>query len=216
MLSSMNEKNIRLAAWSLTSLVSILAIVAWGQLYDWQFDFSDVYQLFPLFGLLAFSIMWSHYVAAAMRIRTGLSKDTLKKYFDTTSLAVLAFILLHPGLFIWQLYRDGYGLPPNSYKAYVAEGMVVFILLGVISLWIFLAYELRHKFADRSWWKYVSYASDMAMLLIIIHSIQLGVHLRGGWYRWVWIFYSVSYVAVLFYLYNQKRIGRISSGTASQ
>lgn len=211
----MNAKNVRIAAWSTTIVVSILAVVAWGLLYDWQFDFSDYYQLFPLFGLLAFSIMWSHYVAAASRVYSGVPRETLKRYFDVTSLAVLVSILLHPGLFMWQLYKDGYGLPPGSYKAYVGDGMVVFVLLGVIALCAFLAFELRHKFADRSWWKYVGYASDVAMLLIIIHSIQLGMHLNGGWYRWVWIFYSVSYVAILFYLYNQKRIGRAASGSTS-
>ncbi|MGC1176469.1 MAG: hypothetical protein WA843_00200, partial [Candidatus Saccharimonadales bacterium] len=50
-------------AWLLSLTVAIVALVAWGRDYNWHFLPLNSYQLFPLFGLLAYSLMWSHYMA---------------------------------------------------------------------------------------------------------------------------------------------------------
>jgi hypothetical protein len=199
----MNGKHLRIFAWGLTALTSLLSLIAWGQLYEWQLEALSLYQLFPLLGLLAFSIMWSHYIAAAVRLHLRLDKAVLRSYFEITSLAVLALILLHPGILGWQLWQDGFGLPPGSYQTFGGP-LYSFLLFGVLSLLIFLAYETRRKFQTKSWWHYVEYASDVAMLLIIVHSLKLGSHLQDGWLRFAWIFYGMSYLGALLYIYSRK------------
>lgn len=182
----------------------VLAIFAWGASYDWKISELSTYELFPVFGLVAFSLMWSHYVAAALRLHFGLDKSVLSNYFEVTSLAVLAAILLHPGLLAWQLWRDGLGLPPGSELNYAGSRMKMTVLLGMIALVVFLAYEFRRAFDQKSWWKYVQYGSDAAILLIVIHSLKLGTHLQTGWFKTVWLFYAVSLLISIAYIYYRK------------
>ncbi len=200
-----NERRFIIFAWLLSIFVAALAFISWGQRIAWNTSNISSYSLFPLFGLLAFSIMWSHYIVAAGKKFHGLESNVTKKYFEITSLVVLFAICVHPGIFWWQLWRDGFGLPPLSYWHYLGEPMHWFGTLGTIALLTFLAYEFRRKFNKKPWWKYVQYASDGAMILILVHSLKLGGNLQMGWLRDIWYFYGVTFIAALFYLYGYKK-----------
>ena len=207
---SQRERLFQTITWMTGLVVSVLAITAWGDYYNWQLWPIYTYHLFPIFGLLAFSLMWSHYVTGALRQLMGLDKAVLKRYFTITSWIVLVLICLHPGLLIYQRFRDGYGLPPHSYESYVNPGLGWVTLLGTVSLLVFLAFELRRWYGDRSWWHYVANAGDLAMLAILYHGLRLGTTLTSGWYRYVWFFYFVTLVAVL----TRKYINRYSKSPA--
>ncbi|HEY5442823.1 MAG TPA: hypothetical protein VIJ68_04755 [Candidatus Saccharimonadales bacterium] len=193
-----------IAAWSLAAIVSTLAIIVWGQYYQWHIWPISSYQLFPVLGLLAFSIMWSHYMAVALRTYLQLDAKVLASYFRLTGYAVLVLICLHPGILIYQRFRDGYGLPPHSYESYVAPGLGWVTLIGTASLLVFLAFELRRVYGQRSWWHYVADLSDAAMLAILYHGLRLGSYLQRGWFRGVWAFYFVTLVAALAYKYIRR------------
>lgn len=196
---------LQISAWTVSSLVVLVAFMAWGSLLQWHLSEISSYQLFPLFGLLAFSLMWSHYVAAVLRIHLKLPKPVLAKYFEITSWAVLFLIVMHPGLLSWQLWRDGLGLPPHSYLYnYVVPSMRWAALLGSVSLLLFLSYELRRWFAKRNWWHWIEHITDAAMILIFLHALRLGTNLMSGWFKQVWLFYGVSLIAFLVYLYYQR------------
>jgi hypothetical protein len=202
-------QKLQIGAWKLTALVAIVAVVAWGQANRWQIAGISNYDLFPLFGLLAFSVMWAHYIVAALRQYLQIDKAKLQGYFEATSLFVLGCILLHPGLLVWQLFRDGFGLPPGSYlNNYVARNAKWAALLGTVSLFIFLAYELRRIYSNRPWWRYAQYASDLAMFLIFLHALRLGGQLRPGWFRMIWWIYGISLLGALVYIYIGKRKGK--------
>ncbi len=190
-------------AWSLAVIVLTLALIDWGQYFQWKVFPINNYVLFPLFGLLAFSLMWSHYVSAEVRKLAGLEPAVLKRYFEATSLLVVALICLHPGLLIYQRFRDGFGLPPHSYETYVAPGLGWVTLLGTVCLGIFLAYELRRKYGQRPWWHYMQALTDIAMLAIFYHALRLGQQVTG-WYRVLWWFYGLTLAAILIHTYSQK------------
>ncbi len=198
----MKARDLQIVAWGMSVTAVVLAVAAWGQGNSWRVD--STYQLFPLFGLLAFSLMWSHYVAAALRLHFKLDRAVLKTYFEVTSLGVLAAILLHPGLLAYQLWRDGQGLPPGSELNYLGPKMMIYILIAMISLLVFLAYELRRIYGQKPWWKFVQYASDVAILLILLHSLKLGSQLQAGWLRTVWYFYGLTLGTALVYIYWNK------------
>lgn len=200
----MSAKQLNVIAWGLSVTAGLVAAFAWGQDIQWGLSGLSTYRLFPLFGLLAFSIMWSHYIASALRQYLRFDKAVLNTYFETSSLAVLVAILLHPGLLIWQLWRDGEGLPPTSTWNYVGSSLKAVVTLGTISLLIFLAYEFRRKFAERPWWEYVQYTSDAAMLVIFYHAVKLGGQLQNGWFRAVWLFYGITFIGSLIYIYGRK------------
>lgn len=128
---------------------------------------------------------------------------------------VLVAILLHPGLLIWQLWRDGFGLPPGSYlRNYVAPNMAWVALLGTISLLVFLSYELRRIFATKRWWRFVQYASDIAMLAVFYHGLRLGSNLQRGWFKWLWLAYGLTLALALIYIYTTKFRTNVSDPVA--
>ena len=195
-------QKLQIGAWILSSLVSITAILAWGDGIHWRTSHLSAYQVFPIFGLLAFSLMWAHYVTAAARVYLRLPKETLSDYFQITSLFVLLCLVIHPGLLIFQLWHDGFGLPPFSYlNNYVSKKNTGAALLGSIGLIIFLAFELHRWFGKKTWWKYIQYASDVGMGLIFVHALKLGRQLQPGWFRVVWWMYGISLLGALVYIY---------------
>jgi hypothetical protein len=187
----------QIAAWSLGVIVCLLGLLAWGHDHSWKFLPFNAYSLFPLLGILAFSLMWTHYVIGTLREMTGVAQATLASYFRITGYVVLGLICLHPGLLIYQRLYDGYGLPPHSYETYVRPGLGWVTLLGTLSLLIFLAFELHRVFGKRSWWHYVVDASDLAMLLVFYHALRLGDELQQSWFHFVWWFYGLTLIAVL-------------------
>ena len=115
---NLSARNIQILAWSLVATVSVLAFIAWGQGNSWNFSHLSSYQLFPLLGLLAFSLMWTHYIIGTAKELITARPEALRTYYRWTGYAVLLLICLHPGLLIYQLFRDGAGLPPaGSYRA---------------------------------------------------------------------------------------------------
>lgn len=163
----------------------------------WNFAAANAYIFFPAFGLLAYSILWSQYMVAGLQ-RAGLMRHIeLGSYFRYTGYAVLVALVLHPGILVYQLFRDGYGLPPSSYEHFVAPGLAWVTLVGTVSLFVLLAFELHRWFGKTAWWKYVIAAGDVAMLAIFYHSLRLGIQLQSGWFRYMWWFYGLTLMVVL-------------------
>lgn len=195
--SKLSAGQVKIFAWALCGLVSVLAVLAWGNDYDWHVWPLNAYVLFPVLGLLAFSLMWTHYVVGTVTDLAEVDEKNLKSYFRYTGWVVLFLICLHPGLLIYQLFIDGAGVPPLSYERYVAPGLGWITLLGTASLLVFLAFEAHRWFEKKPWWHYVVDASDFAMLAIVYHALKLGTDLNQGWYLYVWWFYAITLAMVL-------------------
>lgn len=192
---------LQIISYTFTAIVCGLAFVAWGDMNQWQFTNLSIYTIFPLLGLMAFSILWAQYMVLATTKLARVTTKNIAGYFSVTGWIFLVAIFLHPGLLIWQLWRDGFGLPPESYlKHYIAPGLEWAALLGTLSFLVFLSYELRRWYSGRTWWKFVVCASDIAAVAIFLHSLKLGSTLQAGWFRAVWIGYGVTLVAALIYL----------------
>ncbi len=193
-------------SWGLGGVVSAAAIIVWIQAMGKLHITS--YSLFPVFGLLAFSLMWTHYIIGAFRRYSDVPFSALKQYFKITGVVVLACILLHPVLLIFQLWRDGFGLPPNSYlEHYVAPGGKLAVLLGSMSLIILLLFELKRWYGKKPWWKFVEYAQIVAMLVMFYHALTLGGALQIGWYHTLWLFYGVTFFIAISYgfIFNTRK-----------
>ena len=202
----MKSKQIGVVAWGLVTLVLMLAVLVWSQI-RLTGDHVTIYDIFPVLGLSAFSIMWCHYVVGAFAKYFNSEKSSgLVYFYKITEIIVLVLLLLHPGLLIVNLWFDGFGLPPFSYlQAY--PGMVhgFALLLGSISLLAFLAFEFHRKFGQRPWWKYVDYASMVAMIAIFFHALLLGGELAVVWFKVVWLFYGVTLIGAIIYGFQQNR-----------
>jgi hypothetical protein len=182
--------------WTISIIVTLLAVLVWAKSLGWQFSGLSAYSLFPVLGLVAFSIMWSHYMTGFLHT-TILKGVELHDFFRFTGYAVLVLILLHPGLLIYKRFRDGFGLPPGSYESYVAPSMAWLTLLGSVCLLAFLSFELKRWFENRNWWKYILLLNDAAMLGIFYHGLRLGSQTHIQWFKYIWWFYGITLVAVL-------------------
>lgn len=183
----------------LTAAVLGLVLAAWLSGLHGRIG---IYDLFPILGLMAWSLMWLHYVSGSVKRYAGLAGDhtILRRYFQVTSLIVLVLILLHPALLYVGLYSDGLGLPPLSgFAVYTTVLMRVALVLGYLGLGAFLLFEFARRFRDRPWWRYVEYTSIVAMFVIFVHALILGGEL-AGWYRPVWLLSGV--ILVLSQVYN--------------
>jgi hypothetical protein len=188
---------------ALTTVSALVALLVWGGSYGWHIPLDSFYVLFPLLGLLAFSIMWAQYMVATVQ-QIARSSTNLQRYYQYTGWLFLGLIILHPSLLIAQRFMDGYGLPPHSYETYVAPSLAWLTLLGSACLFIFLAYSARQYLHKYSWWRYVSILNDVAVLGIFYHSIRLGSQLQIGFFRFVWYFYGISLVIAIAYKYVRK------------
>lgn len=200
-----------LIAWALGGVVSALALLAWGNGLGWQLSALTPYSLFPLFGLLAFSLMWTHYILLALRVYTDAPGVPL--YAAVTQRIVLFSLFAHPGILVFMLYRDGFGLPPGSYTAYVGDRLVGYALLGTVAWLAFIAYEFKRWFTERPWWRWVLAANAVAMIAIIIHALHLGGDLQSGWYRTTWYVYEALLLLAYAYLLAKGRLITMSSTT---
>jgi hypothetical protein len=202
------KRNLSFIAWILVGLVFIVAIVSLLQRSEGKVFGISNYLLFPFFGILAFSLMWVHYVMGGVKKLFKLQDIEVKgNYFEITAWIVLFSLLLHPGLLSYQLYVDGAGLPPSSYlENYIAPGMAWAVYLGVVSLGVFLLFELRRKFSDKKWWKYIEYANAVAIWAIYIHAIFLGTVLAYTWLKMVWILYGVVLALSMLILFSRFNI----------
>ena len=195
------KTHLPLLAAVLSGTVCAVAFVAWGGINGWQVVGISTYDLFPLFGLLAFSLLWSLYVAAAAQQYLKADSPALENYFVVAGYFVLLTILLHPSLLVFQLWRDGFGLPPGSYlENYVAPNLGWAATLGAAAFAAFMAYELRRLVKSDRWKTWMVYPSDIAMLAVLIHGLQLGGELQTGWFHTVWWFYGAAYAGCVFYL----------------
>lgn len=202
----MNKKSfVKAVAWGSAGLGTLLSLYVWGNLLGRDPSKLTTYSIFPVLGLVAYSLMISHYLAATVRQLANQPRELLSRYFTITSVVVLVCILLHPSLFIYQLWASGNGLPPASYTSYVSSSLVIWIYIGTLSWLAFLLYELRTKFNTKSWWKYVQYASDAAMVGIFFHALMLGQHLSIPWFRIVWYLYGLILIGSLLYTYTRNR-----------
>ena len=192
-------------AWGISAFVALLAVTAWGQDLRWQFSGLSTYRIFPLFGLMAFSLMWAMYVIGFLRRRFRVAAEKISSYYKIMPQLIFGFIMLHPGLLIWQLWRDGFGLPPQSYlQHYVAPSLRWAALIGTTAFLVFVAYEFRYRFRGKSWWKYMEYLADLVLVGLFFHALALGTQLQSGWFRYVWFFYGAVLAIVLTDLYWTK------------
>lgn len=198
------QKYLPVIAWALGIAVTAAAVGVWGSALQWDFAALTPYQVFPLFGLLAFSLMWTHYVIWALRIYSDA--PAVSTYSRVTWFIVLVSLLAHPMIFHTALINDGLGLPPRSYAAYVGETFVWAVLLGTAAWVAFIAYETKGWFQSKSWWRYVLAANALAMLVILVHSLTLGQHLQDGWYRVIWVGYGVVLVVAYGYLLAKGKL----------
>ena len=201
----MTQKSYNKFTWTILAFAILVPLFVWGQGIDWQLGSITIYRWFPLFGLLAWMIMWTHYINGAVRVKNP--KLVKPKFYEPlTAYVVLGSLLLHPGLLIYAQWKNGAGLPPNSYIDYVGEALALAVMFGTIALIIFLSFEVFNRMKNnksiKKWWPAVSISQSVAMILIFVHGLRLGTDLSSGWFVYVWLLCGISLIPC-FYIFHK-------------
>lgn len=176
--------------WVLGVGVTIVGLLGWLDQYNWQVASLKTFSVFSLLGVLAWSIMWTHYAYGGLRLMSErLAKNQI--YTTVTLYVVLALLLLHPGLLAYSQWDITKQLPPQSFYTYVGPSLKLYVLFGSLSLLMFLAYDIlirlrKHPRVHR-YWRYISLSQMVAMSLIFVHSMQLGQTMDQAWFELYWV-----------------------------
>ncbi len=167
-----------------------IVVVGVGKFAWWQGQ-ND--QIFALFGIVAWSVMWTHYVNGEMRrLNPNLPKNML--YHKVSSYVVLASLFLHPVLLAMALNPSGTKTLVTFYD-YVPATSAWAIAFGQIALGSFLTFEILERLKSKAWvkkiWWIVNLSQSIAMTMIFFHALHLGSLLQTGWYRGFWILLGI-------------------------
>ena len=167
----------------------------------WSWNLSNiVLNVFPLFGLLAFTLLWLHAMS-------GVLEPWLRKYinFDqfvhSTATIILFSIILHPLLLLINLRF-------NISNLFLYYGFTS-IWLGIISWLLLITYDIgkslqKYPFFVKNWQNILT-ISTIGFILIFFHSLALGSDLQSGPLRIIWIFYGCTAILATIYTYGIKR-----------
>lgn len=158
-------------------LLSLVA-VAWISATHGKPGLLDVASLL---GVVAFNLMWAHYVVDALTPKKKNETDNWHYY--ASRIAVLVAILAHPFLVNWYLIANGYGWPPTNYGMFLGT-LAWAVILGIVALVVFLLFEARHYFAKYK--RPIHHANIIAMFLVFIHGFLIGMVIMNTWYIWIW------------------------------
>ncbi len=183
--------------------VVVLPLLVWAnQLNLARYSLTSA-ELFPVFGMVAFSIMWWHFLLGFVsNIRPSFKKTNL--VYKTSVVLVLMLIILHP-LVLGSI--NGLSSLRTAGFDWVVSGNELFVYYGIFALFIFLLYDVARLIRKRSfvkkYWQVIDAVDDVAFVAIFVHSTALGRIVTVGWFRYVWIFYGVS--ALIFIGYKHYR-----------
>lgn len=176
-------------------IITHILNVSWG-------NSSLLINIFPVFGLLAFTLLWLHAISGAFeeKLRAMFNFEAFVRW---TALVILVSILLHPLLLLIIARFD--------ILAIFAPGEHQFaLLLGLFGLILLLTYDIgkvlkRHEFFTRNW-NAILIISNIGFVLTFFHSLELGSDLQSGFLRKLWIFYGVTAIIALIYTYGIKKL----------
>lgn len=205
MAQSKQERNVTAAISALTVFVLIAPVLRWGDQLNWKLSDLTMLQLFPLIGLWAFGLMWTHFVVAGMKRRWPVAIN-YRQYYQVTGAIVLALILLHPALLVYQGQTHDF----NAVD-YVGKARHLYVYFAYFALSVFLVYELldhlREKPAVQKYWPLVKAFNIAAFVAIFFHSFFLGQHLQEDWLRYLWLGYGITAAVLIMdsYHFDLKR-----------
>ncbi|MBX4189422.1 hypothetical protein KW785_02400 [Candidatus Parcubacteria bacterium] len=179
---------------------SILVLASLAVLVPLWIRARSSHTLFPMLGMAAFSLLWLHIVGPAFE--PWLSKYVnFERFLQNTSPLILLFMLLHPLLFLFSINFDLHFIVLSLGNFYIELGLVGLLLLLTFDV----GKAMRKKDFVAKHWNKILFTSTIGFVLIFFHSVVVGEDLQAGFLRGLWIFYGVSAMLSIIYVYGIKR-----------
>lgn len=158
----------------------------------------SLYNVFPVFGLLAWSLLCAQYISGTIRsiIRSSIKNSSI--FARVSGAIIFISLIMHPLILFIQRYIDTQTLPPASLVSYVGDARMYLIWMAVVALTFFLLFDILrpyYKFLHKlEVWRYISLVQILAMLLIFVHGLLLGSLFADGWIRVWWVLLNIVLV----------------------
>ena len=191
--------------------LGLIALVALGTpLYVWLqntnlvWDSSLLMSIFPVLGLMAFTIMYLHIIGRpfAEQLEQIIPWKSLER---TSSYLVLILIVLHPVLRFLYYVKEGLSLIPTG-------NLVLPLSLGFIGFLMLITYDLGKRFNNSTFvtrhWGKIDFISTLGFYVIFFHSLMLGSDLQSGGLRNLWIFFGLTAAIATFHSFVFTRLRR--------
>ncbi len=190
----MNKNNFYL----LLVVVLLLPLYFWGDSFAWDFSIISGHVLFPLLGMLAFSLMWLQVVVSTFPKAFNINLD---RFWAVSGLWVLILFVAHPVVAV-------FANKSTNIFSFVADAQQVYIWLAVIAFIVFVLFEIvmrlgKKPFAARAR-PYIEKASYVGVILIWVHSLNIGSHTGFGFLNYVWWFYGITAVLMIGKIFMRK------------
>ena len=193
-------------------LIAVFACLAvlyplWIVIRDstWAFNSTLILNLFPLFGLIAFSLLWLHAISGVFEpwLRKQIDFD---RFVSVTASLILICLIFHPLLL---LLNTGFKFVPIFFygKFYIWLAIIGWLLL--ITYDISKPLKKKYDFFIRNW-NNILLISNIGFLLTFFHSLGAGGDLQSGPLKLIWIFYGTTAIIAIIYTYGIKGFSKLA------
>lgn len=170
------------------------ACIAWAEPFEGKLWPMSPYALTPLVDMLAFTLVCVFGMVHLVRTRLGRYGTVVARV--VTGMTLLA-IVLHPGLLFWQLWRDGYGLPPLSYLHFYTDDQLIGVSIGTAG------YALTG--AVLVWYLWRQQRLTYGPMLVLVaggagmfwYSLLINVFVQESWFATVWVGYGILFALTM-------------------
>lgn len=159
---------------------------------------------FPLFGLIAFTLVWSQIMFGAFMRPLEKIYPRILPFHIIQGLVALGFAFLHPLLLIVSLGGEGRLRYIDRDYFFVSASQVPYVYLGQAALLLLilgLAAGLLRKWAPiQRHWHWIHLVHYVVFFLVFFHSWNLGSDIQTtAVLRGLWLFYLVTVIIGLIY-----------------
>lgn len=196
----MSKKVIKVSIIIFSTLAVLIPLWLSAKDISWAWNSTLPFNLFPLFGITAFSLLWLHVVGASL-------ENWLRKYIDfewfieQTSLPILVLMLSHP---LFLLIATKFNI-----KGIFASYPSLYLFIGITGLVFLLTYDIGKALKNRDFfsrnWDNILFISTVGVILIFFHSINLGHDVQNGILKIIWFFYGITATISAVYVYIIKK-----------
>lgn len=167
-----------------------------AQHVSWTTGAGWIQNIFPMFGLLAFSLLWLHALSGAFEpwLKKHINFDAFVKH---TAGLIFISIMLHPLLLLIDMRF-------NLQDIFFYYGNLA-IWLGITGWLLLITYDITKPFKKyalvEKHWNSVLIISNIGFIVIFFHALKTGSDLQSGFLRYLFLFYGITAIACLLYTY---------------
>jgi len=202
----------RSAIASLSMVVSTLAIggaafLSWAEPFKGRLWPMSPYAISPLFDMLASAFACLVVYMLAVRSVSPEPKQPRPWLLRLLTILFICVLLLHPGTLFWQLWRDGYGLPPLSYMHFYTPDQQWPIVIGTLGYGLVFGVALVTIKRARMPGKALTGTLLIGIISMYVYALLANVFIVE-WYRPIFIGYgAAAALALLLMGVRWRRIG---------